>query len=122
MQKEYEEFFARVGVLYQAKKIPKLKTLLRGAVTNISNLTNLLVRKSILKENLYDYSVNNERSFFLPEEKPFLENEKSRVIYDRLKAFVNALEFQASSLSGDMDSVTDLYLKNCQKILSYFDL
>ena len=56
MLQDFNDIFLRIDALFSAKKIPRLKTLLRGAVNNVSNLTNLLLRKSLLRENLYNYS------------------------------------------------------------------
>ena len=120
MKEEFIDVFNRIEAKFRAKRIPKLKTLFRGAVYNISNLTNLLVRKSLLKENLYSYSEDDRNSFFLPEEKAFLDNEKARVIYDRLKAHMNALENQASRLTDDIDAISERYVENTEKLLTYF--
>lgn len=120
MQADFDSLFEKIDALYQAKKIPKMRTLFKGAITNISNLMNLLVRKSLLKENLYNYPENSKSDFFLIEEKGFLDNEKARVIYDRLKSFIEALDYQAHNLPGDTDSINLKYLENSKKLLSYF--
>jgi|GEM_PF-1335647 len=122
MQSEFNAVFARIEAKFRAKKIPKLKTLFRGASNNVTNLCNLLVRKSYLKENLYNYSSEDENTFFLPDEKVFIDNEKPRVMYDRLKAFINALEFQANSLSTfDIEEISDNFIDNTYKLLSFFN-
>jgi hypothetical protein len=122
MYQDFEAAFARIEAKFRVKKLPKLKTLIRGAINNISNLTNLLVRKSLLKENFYSYSDDdaNSRGINLPEEKAFMDNERPRVIYDRLKAQMNALDYQANLLNEEMDSITEKYLDDMNKVLSYF--
>ena len=121
MLQEYEALFVRVDASFRAKKFPKLKTLFKGAVNNILNLSNLLIRKSLLKENLYNYSDKDEKNkFFLPEEKAFLDNERPRVIYDRIKALIDALDYQTANLLDDIDSMSIEYIENTHKILSYF--
>ncbi|MBN2545046.1 MAG: hypothetical protein JXB50_04555 [Spirochaetes bacterium] len=120
MQKEFQELFDRIDAMYKAKILPKLKTMLKGTSTNLMNLTNLLVRKSILKENLYNYSDDERDDFFLPEEKVFIEGEKDRVIYDRLKASIYAFDNLSNALPGDAYSVTLKFIENAKKLLSYF--
>ncbi len=117
---EFQEIFDRIEAKFRAKKIPKLKTLFKGAVNNTANLTNLLVRKSLLKENMYNYSEEVSTKFFLLEEKAFMDMERSRVIFDRLKTFMNALDFLATSLEADLDTIDDVYIENAYKLLSYF--
>lgn len=120
MQKDFTEIFDKIDAIYKAKQLPKLKTLLKGATTNLSNLVNLLVRKSLLKENLYSYSDDNKESFYLPEEKPFLEGEKSRVVYDRLKATLHAFDILANTLPNDIYSVSIKFIENIKTLLAYF--
>lgn len=120
MNKNFDALFLRIDTIFQAKKLPKLKTLFRGTINNVSNLVNLMVRKSLLKENLYNYADTDESKFFLPEEKTFMDNEKASVIYDRLKAFIDAIDFQAANLLDDFDSISKKYIDNCIKLLHYF--
>lgn len=120
MIQEFNDIFAKVDVLFSAKKIPKLKTLLRGAVNNVSNLANLLLRKSLLRENLYNYSEEISREFILPEEKEISEKDKPRIMFDRLRAFMNALDYQANNISNDFDGISFEYVNNLNKLMSYF--
>ncbi len=121
MLEEFNSIFARIEAQFQLNKFPKLKLLFKNAINNITNLTNLLLRKSLLKENFYGYTNEYEKSFYLPEEKDILEKEKSRVMFERLKAFMNALDYLANNLPSFMDSLSDDYIKNCQKCLSFFE-
>jgi hypothetical protein len=120
MLEEFNNIFARIDAQYQINQFPKLKSLFKNAINNVSNLTNLLLRKSLLKENLYSYSNEYESAFYLPDEKDFLDKEKPRVMYDRLKAFMNALDYQVNNLPAFMTDLSDDYIKNTQKLLSYF--
>ncbi len=120
MFEEFNNVFARIDAQFQINKFPKLKSLFKNAINNVSNLSNLLIRKSLLKEDLYTYSQEHEHVFYLPEQKDFPDKEKPRVIYDRLKAFMNALDFQITNLPAFMDSLTDEYINNTQRILSFF--
>ena len=119
MQTEFNEIFSKIDIQYEAKKLPKLKTLLRGAANNISNLTNILLRKSLLKENLYNYSDEYSHEFYLPDEKDFHDKERPSVMFDRLKALMNALEYLANNMPANMDGIIDEYVRNTQKALSY---
>jgi len=120
MLQEYDELFVRINAIFDAKKVPKLKIALRQSVNNIANLSNILLRKSLLKENLYNYSEEMAHDFYLPEEKEIFEKDKARIIYDRLRAYVNALEYLANSIPAEFDEISLEFIKNCQKILSYF--
>jgi len=104
---------------FQAKKFPKLKITLRGASTNISNLIDILIRKSLVKQDAYNYEEEKD-AFSLPEEKAFLEGERGRIMFDRLKATSNALEFMANSMPENLDGFTEEYINNLVKIISYF--
>lgn len=121
MLEEFNSIFARIEAQFQLNKFPKLKLLFKNAINNITNLTNLLLRKSLLKDNFYGYTNEYEYTFFLPEEKELIDKEKPRVMFERLKAFMNALDFQSNNLPSFMDSLSDEYIKNCQKCLSYFE-
>jgi ERCC4-related helicase len=113
-----------IDEFYQSRKLPKFRITLKGAANNISNLLDILIRKSLVKLDAYNYDGDEKdkvnESFSLPDEKAFMENEKSRVIYDRLKATVNALELQAGSMPETLDEFTEEYLENCRKIVEYF--
>jgi len=120
MQKEFQDIFNRIDAMFRAKILPKLKTMLKGTSTNLMNLTNLLVRKSILKENLYNYSDNERDDFFLPEEKIFQDSEKDRVIFDRLKASIYAFDNLSNTLPGDTYAISMKFIENTKKLISYF--
>ena len=120
MLEEFNNLFARIDAQYQINQFSKLKSLFKNAINNTSNLANLLLRKSLLKENLYSYSNEYENSFYLPEEKEFIDKEKPRVMFDRLKAFMNAMDYQVNNLPSFMTDLNEVYIRNTQKILSYF--
>lgn len=119
MQNDFIEIFEKINSTYKIKHLPKLRTLFKGASTNLLNLINLLVRKSLLKENLYNYD-EEKNEFSLPEEKPFLEGEKSRVLYDRLKATLHAFDYLANNIPSDIYSLSLTFLDNIRKLLNYF--
>lgn len=119
--KEFEVVFQQIEDGYNSKKIPKFKTTLKGAVFNINNLIEILIRKSLIKEEKYDYLSDEEKErFFLPEEKNFLDVERPKVLYERLIALVRSINHQAESLVEDIDEISDQYLENTRKILDYF--
>ena len=64
--KEYMQLFDYIETVYQAKKFPKFKVTLKGAANNIKNLVDSLLRKSLLKQDLYQYEENDGFRFFLP--------------------------------------------------------
>ncbi|HQF78136.1 MAG TPA: hypothetical protein PLO40_07980 [Spirochaetota bacterium] len=118
--KSFETVYDQIDTTYLSKKIPKFKYLLKGAGTNISNLMELLVRKSLLKEDLYNYDyADGGSSFFLPEEKNFMESDRPLKIYERLKATAYALDFLSASMPETVDEITEKYLENCREILDY---
>lgn len=118
--KSFETVYDQIDATYLSKKIPKFKYLLKGAESNINNLLELLVRKSFLKEDLYNYnSVDVETSFFLPEEKNFMESDRPAKIYERLKATAYALDFLSANIPETVDEITEKYLENCRRILDY---
>ncbi len=119
--KEFEVVFEQIEEMYNSKKIPKFKTNFKGAAYNISNLMDILIRKSLIKEEKYDYLSDEEKEkFFLPEEKNFLESERPKVLYERLTALIRCLNYQAEKLPEDIDEVDEQYLENTRKILDYF--
>lgn len=120
MLEDFNSIFARIDAQFQINQLSKLKSLFKNAINNVSNLANLLLRKSLIKENLYSYSHEYENTFYLPEEKEFLDKEKPRVMYDRLKSFMNSIDYQINNLPSFMTDLTDEYIRNTQKILSYF--
>jgi len=119
--KEFEVVFEQIKEVYNTKKIPKFKTNLKGTTFNISNLMDILIRKSLIKEEKYDYLSDEEKEkFYLPEEKNFLEVERPKVLYERLNALIRSLNYQADNMPEDIDEITDQYLENTRKILDYF--
>ncbi|OHD08787.1 MAG: hypothetical protein A2Y34_06440 [Spirochaetes bacterium GWC1_27_15] len=121
IQKQFDELFEKIDSLYQTKTSSKFKITLKGAASNISNLIDILLRKSLIKEDVYRYDdENSEGGFFLPEEKNFSDADKGVVIFVRLKAMINALDAQSSSLPESLEFFGEEYTENCRKILDYF--
>ncbi|HOJ65014.1 MAG TPA: hypothetical protein PLE45_11410 [Spirochaetota bacterium] len=119
--KEFEAVFEQIEEGYNTKKISKFRYTLKGAANNINNLMEILIRKSLIKEEKYDYLSDEEKErFFLPEEKNFLEVEKPKVLYERLSALVRSINYLADNMPDDIDDFTDEYLENNRKILDYF--
>jgi hypothetical protein len=116
---QFYQKLQEIDEYFQSKKLAKLRVTIRGAASNISNLMDVLLRKSLIKQDAYNYDDDTE-GFKLPEEKNFMENEKGRIIYERLKATVNALEYQAGSMPETLDEFTEEYMENNRKLLEYF--
>ena len=117
---EFNKILEDVDGIYQLKKIPKFKVTLKGTANSISNLLDIMIRKSLVKEDIYNYDELKKDAFYLPEEKAFQEMDKSRIIYDRLKAVINAFDYVASNIPESLFEFTEEYLENCRKLLEYF--
>ena len=116
----YREIFTVVENNLQLKILPKIKINMRSASANISNLIDILVRKSFIKEDLYKYDDAIISKFELPEEKAFETTKKSEDLYIRLKALSGALNFLADSTPNTIEEMNDLYLENIIKCTEYF--
>ena len=90
IEKEFYNVFERIDTSFQSKNISKMKVTLKGAANNTNNLIDALLRKSLVKQNPYDYNDDNSNSFNLPDEKVFTESDRPMVIYERLKASITA--------------------------------
>lgn len=116
----YMDIFNEIDTLFQMKKFPKMKVNMRSAATNITNIMEILVRKSFLKEDRYKYDDKIVTNFTLIEEKAFPEPGKDQEIYMRLKSLVNALNFQSDQLPSSIEGMTEEYISNCRKMIDYF--
>lgn len=117
--REYKKVFEDIDKIYQ-KKLSRFRVTMKGAATNIKNLIDVMLRKSLLKEDYYNYDEGDSMTFSLPEQKTFNDNEAARVIYDRLMATTQALEYQADYMPDSMSEFTEEYLEDCRKILDFF--
>jgi hypothetical protein len=120
IEEKFNSFLEDVDNIYQSKKIPKFKVTLKGTANNISNLMDILIRKSLIKEDIYNYDSIKRETFFLPEEKNFTDMDKPRMIYERLKATINAFEYVSINIPESLFDFTEEYLENCRKLLEYF--
>ncbi len=120
IEKEFYNVFERIDTSFQSKNISKMKVTLKGAANNTNNLIDALLRKSLVKQNPYDYNDDNSNSFNLPDEKVFTESDRPMVIYERLKASITALEYLSSNIPDSLEYFDDLFLENSRKVLAYF--
>jgi flagellin-like hook-associated protein FlgL len=120
LYREYATVFEEIENNFNLKKLPKLKLVYKGALTNILNLTDLLVRKAIIKENLYTYEENCEAgSFCLPDQSKIEDSKKAVTIYDRIKGLQKALEFQITTLPDSVDRMDEMFLEHNRQILKF---
>ncbi|MCG8572673.1 MAG: hypothetical protein MJB14_21285 [Spirochaetes bacterium] len=117
---EFKELFEYINQVFQAGKFPKFRTVLQSAASNIKNLRDVLVRKSLVKAENYNYDDELERSFYLPDQKFFTEMEAPRILYSRLNALITACDFQGDQVPETVYEIEDEYLENCRRMLDYF--
>lgn len=120
LYKQYMNTFTQIGTFLKAKKFNNFKMALRSVKTNTINLMEILVRKSLIKKDLYQYDQNDKESFRLPEQKFFETDDRPRILYERLSAFSDAADYIATNFPDDVEQISAQDLENCRKLLDYF--
>ncbi|HPO48873.1 MAG TPA: hypothetical protein PLO89_00975 [Spirochaetota bacterium] len=69
IRKDFNNAFERIDTVFQSKSISKIKVTFKGAANNINNLLDILLRKSLIKQDMYDYGDDRSNEFYLPDEK-----------------------------------------------------
>ena len=112
--------FQQIEVEIDQKKVPKLKNLFRGSAMTLNNLKQILIRKSLIKEDKYRYESTDESKFFLPEEKNFTDLEAAIVLNERLEAFENSLNYIADNIPKNIRDFDEKTMNNMRSLLNYF--
>lgn len=121
MYDEYLKVFAQIDKVFFNSKFPKLKNAMKNSITYINNISDLLIRKSLLKEDRYNYDEASPDNFYLPEEKVFPGEQKATELHKRLKYLTHALSYLSEHIPFSIEEVSeDNYLENCRKVLDYF--
>lgn len=120
LYKTTKQLFEEIDTIFQATDMPKFKGNLRGAGSSVNNLVELLVRKSLLKANKYNYTDDDDDKFMLPDQKVFQEEDKAWVMYDRLSAYVKAIEYVSHNIPDTLEQFDDELIKDITKLLDYF--
>ncbi len=118
-KEDFDEIFDRIDANYNNKTIPSLKNSFKSASNNLTNLIELLVRKSLIKQDTYNYSDGEKNGFVLSPQKNFTEIERPKVMYEKLKELITALDYQATNALNDIDDVDEEFLENSRKILDF---
>jgi len=120
VSEDFEALLEQLEAKYNNRTIPYFKNSLKSASNNLTNLIELLVRKSMIKQDMYNYKdSDNHNSFYLSEQKNFTEIERAKVMYDKIKELIGALDFQSTNALNDISDIDDEFLENSRRILDF---
>jgi len=71
VQESFFASFEEIDNFYQSKKLPRYKITMKGTANNISNLMDILLRKSLIKEDIYNYDNDEKNHGFFCRKKKF---------------------------------------------------
>ena len=100
------------------KEMSQLKELFRIFHTNFENIYNLLLRKSLIKEDLYKYEQKSS-DIVIPPADSFLESEKMDQISNRLSNFDSQLEFLNNYYQFNIEFLDLPHIRLLVKLINY---
>ena len=98
--------------------LPDLKEQFRSFYSSFQSIYNVLLRKSLLKEDPYKYDKKTSE-VTVPSQAPFLESERHDQVSIRLSDFDNQLDFLTSYYQFDIEYVTLKRIKTLAGLTTY---
>lgn len=111
----HKQALQEIIFIYSNKHLIRLKKLLLSIPGYLENIMEILLKKSFIKKDPYNYP-EDDNVFKLPKETALQDRHEDVVIYNRLKTLKQAYMFQAEHLSTP-DEITEPFLEKTRQLL-----
>ena len=115
---ELEQALAQKREEIERTVLPDLKEQFRSFYSSFQSIYNVLMRKSLIKEDPYKYDKKTSE-VTVPSQAPFLESERHDQVSIRLSDLDNQLDFLTSYYQFDLDYLTLKRIKTLAGLAKY---